>query len=34
VRASGIGASGVLLPGVEKDFGFRLLGEKLEIYKI
>jgi hypothetical protein len=34
VKASAIGASGVLLPGVEKDFGFRLLGEKLEIYKI
>jgi hypothetical protein len=34
VKASAIGASGVLLPAVEKDFGFRLLGEKLEIYKI
>ncbi|MEI7527701.1 MAG: hypothetical protein WCK76_02050 [Elusimicrobiota bacterium] len=34
VRASKIDASGVLLPKVEKDFGFRLIGEKLEIYKI
>ena len=34
VKASEIGSSGVLLPGVENDFGFRLLGEKLEIYKI
>ncbi len=34
VKASSISASGVLLPDVEKDFGFRLLGEKLEIYKI
>ena len=34
VRASQIGASGVLLPNVEKDLGFRILGGKLEIYKL
>ena len=34
VKASQIGAAGVLLPKVEKDFGFRLIGEKLEIYTI
>ena len=34
VKASAIGASGVLLPAVEKDFGFKLQGEKLEIYKL
>jgi len=34
VRASQIGAAGVLLPNVEKAFGFRIVGEKLEIYKL
>jgi hypothetical protein len=34
VKASQIGSAGVLLPGVEKDFGFRIVGDDLEIYKI
>jgi hypothetical protein len=34
VKASQISPSGVLLPAVEKDFGFRLVKEKLEIYKL
>ncbi len=34
IRASQIGASGVLLPGVEKNLGFRIVAETLEIYKI
>ncbi len=34
VKASEINSSGVLLPKVEKDFGFRIVNEKLEIYKL
>lgn len=34
VKASAISASGVLLPAVEKNYGFKLQGEKLEIYKL
>ncbi|HAT71922.1 MAG TPA: hypothetical protein DCS63_03805 [Elusimicrobia bacterium] len=34
VRASQIGPSGVVLPSVEKNFGFRILGDDLEIYAI
>lgn len=34
VKASAVSSSGVLLPAVEKNFGFKLQGEKLEIYKL
>ena len=34
IKASQITPSGVLLPDVEKDFGFRIVREKLEIYRL